>query len=214
MGQTKNALGGVSWRLSQFDAPENAMSHLSHAKGHYEDVRACCADEFLPKTFATAGLDLANVHSDRRLVKSDADYETNLQFALGLQLSALRYFSKADDPREWGIVQHNLGCCYIELSDIRTDEAKSVADIENAIHHAELSFEVRNPDDSLQYWVASCRTLGEALLKLSTYSIAKDAAKYVQRASDVLHGAAARISPSGDPHQWAQIQKQLARCGE
>jgi transcriptional regulator with XRE-family HTH domain len=212
--QTKNALGGVSWRLSQFDVPENAMSHLAVAKGHYEDVRVRCAEDFLPKTFATAGLDLANLYSDRRLAKSDADYETNLQFALSLQLSALRYFSKADDPREWGIVHHNLGCCYIELSDIRTDEAKSVADIDNAIHHAELSFEVRTPDDSLQFWVASCRTLGEALLKMSTYSIPKDVAKYIQRASDVLHGAAARISPSEHPHQWAEIQKQLARCGE
>jgi transcriptional regulator with XRE-family HTH domain len=212
--QTKNALGGVSLRLSQFDVPENAISHLVDAKGHYEDVRACCSEEFLPKTFATAGLDLANVCEDRRLAKSDADYQTNLQFALSLQLSALRCFSKADDPRVWGIVQHNLGRSYIALSDIRTDETKSVSDIENAIHHAELSFEVRNSDDSLQYWVASCRTLGEALLKMSTYSFPKDAAKYVQRASDVLHGAAARISPSEHPYQWAEIRRQLARCGE
>src|SRR5262249_46661609 len=71
--QTKNALGGVSWRLSQFDVPENAMSHLADAKGHYEDVRACCSEEFLPKAFATAGLDLANVYSNRRLAKSDKD---------------------------------------------------------------------------------------------------------------------------------------------
>jgi transcriptional regulator with XRE-family HTH domain len=212
--QTKNALAGVSWRLSQFDAPENAISHLADAKGHYEDVRTCCSENLLPKTFATAGLDLANVYSDRRLAKSHADYERNLQSALSLQLSALRHFSKADDPRAWGIVQHNLSCSYIELSDIRTDNAKSVADIENAIEHAELSLEVRNADDSLQYWVASCRTLGEALLKMSTYSVAKDAAKYVQRASDVLHGAAARISPSEHPHQWAEIQELLARYGE
>jgi transcriptional regulator with XRE-family HTH domain len=212
--QTKNALGGVSWRLSQFDVPESATPHLADAKGHYEDVRSCCSEAFLPKTFATAGLDLANVYSDRGLARSDADYETNLQFALSLQLSALRFFSKADEPRGWGIVQHNLGCSYIELSNIRTDDAKSVADIENAIYHAELSFEVRNTDESLQYWVASCRTLGEALLKMSTHSIAKDAAKYVQRASDILHGAAARISQSEHPHQWAGIQEQLARCGE
>jgi transcriptional regulator with XRE-family HTH domain len=209
--QTKNALGGVSWRLSQFDVPENAMSHLVEAKGHYEDVRARCSEEFLPKTFATAGLDLANVYSNPRLAKSDTDHETNLQFALSLQLSALRFFSKADDPRAWGIVQHNLGCCYINLSNIRTDEAKSAADIENAICHLELSFEVRNPDDSLQYWVASCRSLGEALLNMSTYSVMKDFAKYVRRASEVLQGAAVRISPSEHPHQWAEIQTQLTR---
>jgi transcriptional regulator with XRE-family HTH domain len=212
--QTKNALGGVGVRLSQFEDPKNAMSHLADAKGHYEDVRAVCSEDFLPKTFATAGLDLANVYSNRRFANSHADYQTNLQFALSLQLSALRFFSKADDPTAWGILQHNLGCSYIDLSNIRTDETKSATDIGNAIYHLELSFEVRNPEDSLQYWVASCRSLGEALLSMSTYAVTKDAAKYVRRASEVLHAAAARISPSEHPHQWAEIQEQLARCGE
>jgi transcriptional regulator with XRE-family HTH domain len=212
--QTKNALGGVSVRLSQFDLPEGAMSHLSDAKGHYEDVRAVTSEEVLPKMFATAGLDLAMIYSDCRFAKSDADYETNLQFALSLQFAALRFFSKVDEPTAWGIVQHNLGCSYIDLSTVRTDEAKSAADIENAIYHLELSFEVRDPENSLQYWVASCRSLGEALLNMSTHSLTKDAAEYVRRASEVLHGAAARISLSEHPHQWAEIQKQLARCGE
>jgi transcriptional regulator with XRE-family HTH domain len=212
--QTKNALGGVSWRLSQFDVPENAMSHLADAKGHYEDVRALCSEEFLPNMFATASVDLANVYSDRRLAKSDEEYEKNLHFGLSLQLSALRFISKSDDARSWGILQHNLGCSYIRLSNARTDEGKSAADIENAIRHLESSFEVRNPEDSLQYWVASCRSLGEALLNMSTYSATSDAAAYVRRASDILHQAAARISPSEHPHQWAEIQEQLARCGE
>jgi len=91
---------------------------------------------------------------------------------------------------------------------------KSQRDIENAIHHLELSFEVRDPENSLQYWVASCRWLGEALLNMSTYSITKDAADYVRRASEVLNGAAAKISSSEHPNQWAEIQTQLARCGE
>jgi tetratricopeptide (TPR) repeat protein len=210
--RTKNALGGVSVRLSQFDVPKSAMSHLSDAKGHYEGVRAVTSEEVLPKMFATAGLDLAMVYSDRRLAKSDADYETNLQFALSLQFSALRFFSKVNEPTAWGIVQHNLGCSYINLSTIRTDEAKSAADIENAICHLELSFEVRDPDNSLQYWVASCRSLGEALLNMSTYSLTNDAAKYVQRAVEILNDATARISSSEHPHQWAQIQEQLARA--
>ena len=210
--ETKIALGGVSWRLSDFDVAENAISHLGDAKRNYEDVRACCSDEFLPKMFATAGYSLANVYADRRLAKSDAEYEKNLQFALSLELSALRHLSKSDDPREWGVVHHNLGCRYLELSDIRIDVAKSITDVENAIYHAELSFEVRNPDDSLQYWVASCRTLGAALLKMSTYSTAKGSANYVQRALDVLRTAAARISASEHPLQWEQIQEQLAKC--
>jgi hypothetical protein len=212
--QTKNALGGVSFRLSQFDIPENAMSHLTDAKGHYEDVRALCSEDFLPKTFATASRDLANVYSDRRLAKSDEEYERNLQFALSLRLSALRFFSKSNDPTAWGILQHNLGCSYIHLSNERTDESKSAGDIENAIRHLELSFEVRDPENSLQYWVASCRSLGEALLNMSTYSITKDAGDYVRRASEVLNGAAAKISLSEHPHQCAEIQTQLARCGE
>jgi transcriptional regulator with XRE-family HTH domain len=212
--ETKIALGGVSWRLSDFDIAENAISHLEDAKDHYKEVRARCSDEFLPKMFATAGYSLATVYAERRLAKSDADYEKNLQFALSLELSALRHLSKSDNPREWGVVHHNLGCRYLDLSEIRIGVAKSITDVENAIYHAKLSFEVRNPDDSLQYWVASCRTLGEALLRMSSYSIEKDSTKYVQRARDVLRGAAARISPSEHPLQWEQIQNQLAKCRE
>jgi transcriptional regulator with XRE-family HTH domain len=170
--RTKNALGGVSFRLSQFDVPENAMSHLAEAKRHYEDVRVLCSEKFLPKIFAIASVDLANVYSDRRLAKSDEEYAKSLQFALSLQLSVLRLFFR----------------------------------------HLELSFEVRNPEDSLQYWVASCRSLGEALLNMSTYSLTNDAVKYVRRAFEILNDAAARISSSEHPHQWAEIQEQLARA--
>lgn len=148
------------------------------------------------------------------MAKSDEEYELNLQKTLSLQLSALRIFSKANDPRAWGIVQHNLGCTYLALSKIRSDESQSVGDIESAIRHAELSFDVRTPEDSLQYWLASCRTLGEALFDLSTHSVVKDAAQYARRAEHVLRGAAAKISPSEHPHQWAEIQKELARSGQ
>jgi transcriptional regulator with XRE-family HTH domain len=209
--KTKNALGGVSWRLSQFDNPENSLSHTIDARKHYEDVREICSEEFLPRHFASAGLNLANVFADRSLAKSDADYETNLQLGLSLQVSALRFFSKSMHPTEWGILQHNLGCSYIRLSNLRGDELKSVNDIENAIHHLELSFQVREPVDSLQYWVASCRSLGEALLNMSTYTITKNAEQYIQRASDVLNGAASKISASEHPNQWAEIQLQLGR---
>jgi transcriptional regulator with XRE-family HTH domain len=209
--QTKIALGGVSTRLSQFDAPENATLHLMDAKRQYEEVRAACADS-APRFFATAGLDLANVLADSRFANSTEEYEDNIKRALGLQLSAIRFISEADDPRSWGILQHNLGCSYINLANVRTDEADSAADIENAIRHLELSFRVRNPEESLQYWVASCRSLGEALVNMSTYSITKDSDRYVRRAFDVLSGAAARISPTEHPHQWAELQTQLAKC--
>jgi transcriptional regulator with XRE-family HTH domain len=212
--RTKNALGTTSWRLSQFDVPDHAKQHLTDAKQHYEGVRARCSDEILPKAFATAGLDLANVYSDRTTATSGDDYESNLQKALSLQLSALRVFSKAEHPRAWGIVQHNLGCAYIALAKVRSKEAQSIRDIESAIRHAELSFEVRNPEDSLQYWIASCRTLGEALLDLSTHSGIESPDQYARRADEILRGAVGRISASEHPHQWAEIEEQLARCRE
>lgn len=209
--RTKNSLGGVSWRLSQFDVPEKSMNHLIEAKRHYEDARTICSEEFLPEKFGTLTVNLANIYSDHRLAESAEEYEENLHRALALQMSALRFISKSNNPTGWGIVQHNLGRSYIQLSNIRKDEAKSAADIENAIRHAELSFEVRNPEDSLQYWIASCRTLGEALLNMSEYSITNDAIGYRSRALQVLSGVTAQVSSSEHPHQWAEVQEQLAR---
>lgn len=210
--QTKNALGGVEVRLSQFDIPKNAILHLMEAKGHYEEVRAVCSDTFLPKIFATTCLDLANVFSERRLAKTDEEYEKNLRLALKSQMTALRFFSKYDDPREWGVLQHNLGLTYTWLSNIRPDETKSAAYLKSAIDHLEQSFEVRNPEDSLQYWVASCRSLGEALINMSKHPSAQDAADILQRAFGVLNDALAKISSAEHPLQWTQIQTQLARC--
>ena len=142
-----NALGGVSFPLAQFDIPENAMSHLAEAKGHYEDVRAVCSEEFLPKTLATAELDLANVYSYRRLAKSDLEYEANLQFALSLQLSALRFFSKSNDPTAWGILQHNLDALTSAFRTRGPTSPEFASDIEKAIHHLELSLERQGPGE-------------------------------------------------------------------
>jgi transcriptional regulator with XRE-family HTH domain len=212
--KTKIALGGVSFRLSQFDNKDNSRAHTFNAKKHFEDVRETCSEVYLPNRFATATQNLASVYTNRCLAETDADYERNLQLGLSLQMSALRYFSKSENPLEWGILQHNLGCTYINLSNLRENESKSVEDIEEAIHHAELSFQVRDPVNNLQYWIASCRTLGEALLNMSTYRITRNPADYVRRASKVLIDAAAKISATEHPHQWADIQTQLKRCDE
>jgi transcriptional regulator with XRE-family HTH domain len=212
--QTKLALGGASWRLSHFDSSVDSLSHLADAKGHYEDVRDVCSENFLPNRFAAACCDLANVYSDHLLAQSDTEYQRNLQFALSLQQSALRICSKTKEPTYWGIIQHNLGCSYIRLSNVRGDEIESVKDTENAIQHLELSLQVRDPENSLQYWVASCRSLGEALLDMSKYSITKNPGDYIERAFEVLNGAAAKIAAAEHPNQWDEIQEQLARCGE
>jgi hypothetical protein len=65
---------------------------------------------------------------------------------------------------------------------------------------------------SLQYWVASCRTLGEALL--NRYLLGKQSAEneYLLRARTILTEAASNISANEHPHQWGEIQTQLARC--
>jgi transcriptional regulator with XRE-family HTH domain len=210
--RTKNALGGVGVRLAQFDASENAMSHLTDAREQYEAVRSVCSVEFLPRIYATASLDLANVVTDKRIAKTDEEYSANLQTGLELRLSALRFISKEKDAEAWGIIQHNLGCSYNDLSEVRKNEGDSVRDIKNAIHHAERSFEVRNPEVELQYWVASCRTLGEALLNMSLLRIVKNADEYDRRAFEVLSSAAARMSPREHPHQWSEIQQQLTKC--
>lgn len=212
--RTKNALGGVEVRLAQFDAPENASLHLAEAKGHYEDVRTICSNELLPQIFATATLDLANVYSDCRFSESGADVEMNLKIALSLQLSALRFFSKVDGPREWGIIHHNLGLTFVSLSRGRTDRGEALNDARHAIEHLRISFEVRNPEDSLQYWVASSRSLGEAYLHAATLSEGRDAIEYVSNAMEILNRALKKILPGEHPNQWAEIQEQLASCNQ
>lgn len=208
---TKNALGGVEMRLAQFDTPENAARHLAEAKDHYEGVRALCSDDFLPEKFATASLDLANIYSDHRLAKSKANVESSLKTALSLQLSALRFFSKSENPRSWGIIHHNLGCTYVDLSRNSIDKGKALNNVSLAIEHLQASFEVRNAEDSLQYWVASCRSIGEAYLQAATLS-GGEAIEYFKKAFEILNEAAARISPEEHPHQWAELQDQLELC--
>ncbi len=208
---TKIALGGTSWRLSQFDLQDNAKSHLVAAKIHYQDVLAQCSKKFMPEIFALASLDLANVYADQKMAVPEYNYELNLTEALSLQMSTLSVFDKIKNPREWGIVQHNLSCTYIALSRIRIDQFQSYEDTESAVRHARLSLDVRDPENTLQYWVAYCRTLAEALLDLSSYQSNSDADQHAQRASVILQEAAAKISLREHPHQWEQIQLQLSR---
>lgn len=211
-GRTRNALAAVAVRLSQFDVPDNAVSHLLDAQTQHEEVRAASLGK-APRVYAIAGVDLATVISDRRIAHSDEEHETNLKHALRLRIAALSVISKEGSPEKWGILQHNLGCGYIDLSRSRRNEAESATDIDSAIEHLELSFTVRSADDDgLQYWVASCRSLGEALLNMSELSITTEPDEYVRRASEVLERAAEKISPNEHPNQWAELQAQLARC--
>jgi transcriptional regulator with XRE-family HTH domain len=212
--KTKIALGGTSYRLSHFDKAENAASHLEDAKKHLEDVRERCSATVEPYFFARALGSLANVYSEKLPSTSRNQHEKNLELSIEYNRLALRLTSKSETPQEWGILQHNLGCIYSELAMLRRDDkVLAVRDAESAIHHTELSFEVRDPTNSLQYWVASCRTLGEALL--NRYVLGKQPVEneYLMRARTILTEAASNISANEHPHQWSEIQAQLARCG-
>lgn len=60
-----NALGGVSWRLSKFDAIEKFATHMARAKSFFVAVRENCSETVLPYYYAISGCNLANIYSDR-----------------------------------------------------------------------------------------------------------------------------------------------------
>jgi len=61
----------------------------------------------------------------------------------------------------------------------------------------------------LQYWVASCRSLGEALIERSMYQTKAHARNDLRKSYELLTGATSKISKIEHPHQWAEIHKQL-----
>jgi transcriptional regulator with XRE-family HTH domain len=208
------ALGDVSWRLSQFDGKERFATHLAKAKYFYEAVLENCSEVALPYYFAMSERRLASIYSDRDFAASREKYYENLEISLRLQNSALNLISKSDHPIDWGISQHNLGLTYTEFFKVQVDRSLSIDVIDKAISHLELSFQVRDPAGMLQYWVASCRSLGEALIEKSMHEAILQACNDLQRSHELLTGAASKISEAEHPNQWAQVQEQLARCLE
>jgi hypothetical protein len=122
--------------------------------------------------------------------------------------------SKSARPVDWGISQHNIGCSYTKFFELQADKSLSMDIIDKAIYHLELSFQVRDSANMLQYWVASCRSLGEALIERSMYQMNAQACNDLQRSYEILIKAASKISEIEHPNQWAEIQEQLARCSE
>jgi hypothetical protein len=64
----------------------------------------------------------------------------------------------------------------------------------------------------LQYWIASRRSLGEALIERSMHQPNSQARIDLQKAKDLLSEAASKITEAEHPNQWAEIQRQLERC--
>jgi transcriptional regulator with XRE-family HTH domain len=208
------ALGDVSWRLSQFDGKETFAAHIAKAKHLYEAVRENSSETVLSYYFAMSERRLASIYSNQDLAASREEYYDNLEISLRLQVSALNLISKSDHPIDWGISQHNLGLSYTLFFNLQADKPLSIDIIDKAISHLELSFQVRDSAGMLQYWVASCRSLGEALIERSMHQTIPRAGDDLQRSHEILTSAASKISEAEHPNQWAQIQEQLERCSE
>ena len=206
------AIGGAYWRLSQFDDQGRYFEHIDAAMACDEAVREACSETTLPYYYAISGGNLASILLERKLADSDAAYLRNLKRGVDLQLSALRALSKVDHPLEWGIFQHNIGLSYIRLFKLQLDPPSALDIIELAIDHIQSSFEVRDPETELQYWVASCRSLGEALIEKARCQTGDEGADTLKLAQTVLTGAVLEAPKREHPHQWAELQEQLARC--
>jgi transcriptional regulator with XRE-family HTH domain len=205
-----NALGGVYWRLSQFDDPAKFSDHLTAAEAAYVEVRESTGPTIQPYFYAISGGNLANIYSDSAY-SDGAEYVTKLELALDFLLSAASAIDQLALPVEWGIFQHNLGCTYIKLAGAQAEQSASVDLIDKAIAHLEFSFEVRDPVDMLQYWVASCRSLAEALITGSAFRDAARTHSDLQRAGIILHDAKSKISKAEHPNQWGNLTEQEDR---
>ncbi len=211
--RTTNALGVTRWRLAQFDDPTNFDKHIGGAKKALEAVRAACSKTVLPYYFAASSGNLASLYCERRLSASAQDYASNVGANIEMQLQAVDVLSKENYPLEWGIFHHNIGTSYISLAQVLTDKSKKLDALNSSVAHLEKSFEVREPEEALQYWIASSRSLAEALIDKGVVETGDSSRRDMSCARAILERALARINEGEHPHQWAKLQSQLARIG-
>ncbi len=206
-----NALGGVYWRMSQFDDPARFDTHLMAAKAAYAAVRQGTSPTSQPYYYAISGGNLSNIYSDSTYPDGVEEYASNLEIALELLHSAVGAIDRDALPTDWGIFQHNLGCIYIKLFGAQPDPSVSIDLLDKAIANLDLSFEVRDPVDMLQYWVASCRSLAEALISGAEFRDMARAYLDLQRAARLLLDAKSGISETEHPNQWGNLKEQESR---
>lgn len=206
------ALGGTCLRLAQFDHSERYPVHISTARAAYEAVRSASSEAVLPYYYAISGGNLANVLSERKVAKSDVEYVWNLKRGLELRLSGLSALDPAQWPEEWGIFQHNVGLSYIQLFKESQNDNFERNLIDSAIDHLTQSFQVRDVEVDLQYWIASSRSLGEALIEKSRSQTGAEASASLGQAEAIIRNALTKIVEGDHPHQWAELHDQLVRC--
>jgi len=56
-----------------------------------------------------------------------------------------------------------------------------MVNLDRATEHLKLSFRVRSRQIDLQFWIASCRSLAEAYITMSSYSVPADVAGYLHQ---------------------------------
>jgi hypothetical protein len=207
-------IGRTYYRLSEYDIPELYATHIAKAKSIAEAIRENTSEIMFPDYYEGSAALLANFYFDRRFASSHTEYRANLEISLKLNNAGLKLISKIYQPVRWGVYQHNIGLIYTRLFKFWVDKCQSIDLINKAINYLELSFQVRDPEsaDDLQYWVASCRSLGEALIERSMCVTRERAQDDIGRAFEFLSKAASKISEYEHPNQWAEIQEQLARC--
>lgn len=209
--RTTNALGATRWRLAQFDKPESFSAHIEAVEKALKAVRAACSKTVLPYYFATSSGNLASIYCEQRFSASGHDRASRVHAGIDMQLQAINVLSKEENPLEWGIFRHNLGTSYISLSRLLDDQDDRLNALSSSAVHLEKSFEVRDPEESLQYWIASSRSLAEALIDRGNIRAGDDRHRSLENAQTILDGALARINQAEHPHQWAELQSQLAR---
>lgn len=206
-----NALGATRWRLAHFDEPSRFSRHALGAEFAFQAVRAACSKVVFPYYFAASSGNLATLYCELRLSASDDAYVAKVRAGIEMQLQALEVLSKDVYPLDWGIFQHNLGTSYAALSRLLTGADEKIDALNRSISHAELSFEVRDPKEAFQYWLASTRTLAEGLIDRTEVSDGLARSHDMARARTLLMTALDAIDADEHPHQWAELQDQLAR---
>jgi hypothetical protein len=174
-------------------------------------VRESCNVETDPYYHAIAGGNLANIYSDRAYSADVDEYANNLSISLDLQNGAINRIDKATQPEEWGILHHNIGCTYTRLFEASKPPASGLNIIDAAIRHLDMSFDVRDPEADLQYWIASSRSLAEALIARSAHVDSSQAKANLDRAAAVLADAMSKISEADHPNQWEALVEQRER---
>lgn len=209
--RTTNALGATSWRLAQFDEPAKFEKHIAGAKRALEAVRAACSRTVLPYYFAASSGNLANLYYERPPCIPDHEYASNVSAGIDMQLQVVGVLSKEEFPLEWGILYHNIGTSYTLLARSLVGRSTKLDAWSKSVAHLERAFEVRDSRGSLQYWLASSTSLAKVLIDQGLAKTGDEGSCDVERARIILENALAEIDEAGHPHQWSELQSQVAR---